>query len=123
MKKIIAICLLLAGTVRADYQEQVSSWMGHSTEELVQTIGYPTRQMLSPAGNMVYIYERSSSAYVAGYQMPSQTYSTTIGPFQQSNTVNGTTLPGYSIPLSCTTSFEIQNSIIVGWSFRGNSCS
>lgn len=105
----------------AKYKAVLDSWVGSPVQSLVDSWGYPAQQMVSPAGNQVYVYQRSGSFVVPA---TSTTYATVSG---YGNTAYGqattTTYGGNTVNLNCATYFEIgPGQTIISWRFQGNNC-
>ncbi len=121
MKKnllFVLLILFISGCETTEgYRKIVESWVGSAEIDLIRSWGAPQHSYQS--GDTKFIaYNSSQSVYIPG---TTPTYTTTvIGNTTYTNTTGG--IPAQNIQLSCGTTFEIRDEIIVSWSFRGNDC-
>ena len=122
MKNRLLIILIMSTAVAScmnseAYAQKLDSWVGHDISELVNSWGYNTGSFQAPNGNMVYVWENSSS-----YTTPVQSNSTStlIGNQVFTNTTNS---GGDTFNFLCRTYFEVNSdNTIVSWQFEGNVC-
>lgn len=110
--------LILSGcATTAAYEKILNGWVGESEERLVRVWGPPVN--VYQTGNKKFLtYSRQSNMYMPG-QAP--TYQTTyIGNTAYTRPVGG--YAGQNIPLSCVTTFELENNYVVSWKWEGNHC-
>lgn len=117
---LLALCasVILAGcATTANYEKLLSSWVGHSELELIRAWGSPVGQYESGGVRFV-TYEQRRNVFIPG---TNPTYQTNIiGNTAYTTAVGGS--PAYNIPLSCRTTFEIQNERVTSWRWEGNGC-
>ncbi len=114
------ISILLTGcfATTAKYEASLDTWMGHSSDELVERWGAPNAVYNKDDGGKILTFVRSSSMYMPG----SNTSNTSYDPWG-GTTTTVTSSPGTTIPLSCKTSFVVSKSgKITSWSYQGNNC-
>lgn len=119
MKRLIlSMCLLtsLMGIAHAEtYKSKMNSWIGHGVEEMVNSWGYASQEMVSPNGNKVYLYERSSTYQQPVFQTPSVVAGMTV--------IHGAQLGGGTYTAYCNTWVEVDSKLlIVTIKWEGNSC-
>jgi hypothetical protein len=111
--------LALSGCIATTegYSQMVNAWVGAPESSLIAQAGPPNRAYAS--GGLTYLtYESSRVAYMPPIAPTYQT--TVIGNTAYTNAYGGS--PGYSIPMSCQTTFVVQRQIIRSVSFKGNDC-
>lgn len=115
---ICAAFLSVAGcATTAKYESVLGSWIGSSELDLVRSWGPPANSY-ETGGTKFIVYSSSRNVQLAG---TAPTYTTNvIGNTAYTNSYGGT--PAQNIAFSCETTFELQNEIIVSWSYRGNDC-
>lgn len=124
MSKIVILIMvfILAGCQTAGkFKKNMDTWIGADAQSLVNQMGYPATTMKAPNGNEVYVYNNSGNLYVP----PTTTYNTTGNIYGNSlySTTNATTSGGYSINLSCTIYFEINDlKKVERVMWKGNNC-
>jgi hypothetical protein len=120
LKRPLGLLVLLGLTAcatTANYERLLSSWVGHSELDLVRAWGSPTGQYES-GGVRFLTYEQRRNVFMPG---TNPTYQTNIiGNTAYTTAIGGS--PAYNIPISCRTTFEIQNQRITNWRWEGNGC-
>lgn len=90
--------LLLAGcSTVTNYQNLLQSWVGSPEQRLVANWGAPS-SVVNEGQVRLLTYVRAGDTYVTGYA------------------------GGWAVPLFCTTTFTLNNGVVVGAQFRGNEC-
>lgn len=117
MKKLLYGMMLLVITACTSYQETLDSWVGASEKELVRSFGAP-KNIYELDGSRFLQFENSGQYFVPPTPVSYQT--------QIVNNVAYTTSyggsPGYVRDLHCSTTFEVIDSKVVSWSYRGTGC-
>tara|TARA_B100000989_G_C19253294_1_gene349007 strand:- start:42 stop:437 length:396 start_codon:yes stop_codon:yes gene_type:complete len=116
----ILISILLTGcfATTEKHEAAVKSWVGHSSDHLVEKWGAPTSVYNKDDGGKILTFVRSGAMFMPG----TSTSNTTYNPYGGSTTTISQS-PGTTIPLSCKTSFVISSTgKITGWSYQGNHC-
>ncbi|MEZ8990095.1 hypothetical protein AB4571_15345 [Vibrio breoganii] len=124
MKKLLLIVVItiLSGCATTErYNAILDTWMGHDTEELVNSWGYPDNSFVAPNGNKVYVYGYQASTYVPQTNYTTTTYNAVGGTLYGNSTTNS--VGGYTVQHNCTTFFEVDESgTLVNWRWKGNAC-
>jgi len=112
---VVSILLLLTPTARAEsYQAKMKSWVGNHADQLMDSWGYPTREM-EIRGYKVYAYENTRQFQVPSFQTPSTYYGGTV--------IHGATIGGGIATRTCNTYFEVNDDeIITNVRWSGNAC-
>lgn len=100
LSRIFIFCggLLLAGCASvAGYQNMLQSWVGSPEPRLLANWGVPT-SIINEGTVKLLTYFKQEGVYVTGYY------------------------GGWAQPLFCTTTFTINNGVVVNAQFRGNEC-
>lgn len=117
---IAATCLGGCATT-GKFRTMMDSWIGASSQSLVNSWGYPDSQMTAPDGNAVYVYNRQGSI-----ALPSTTYTNaTVTGYGNAayGSAYSATYGGGVLQMRCTSYFEIgQDRRIVSWHAQGNAC-
>ena len=114
------LSLFLTGcfATTAKYKAALDTWIGHSSDKLVERWGAPNAVYNKDDGGKILTFVRSGSMYLPG----TNTSNTTYNPYG-GTTTTVTSSPGTTIPLSCKTSFVIsKDGKITSWSYQGNNC-
>ena len=100
-----------------NYANDLNSWLGASETDLIAAWGIPTRSL--DQGNIrILEYHRNYGQMV----MPgTQMHNTTLYP-NSAYTMSTPATPGYSVPMTCTTTFTITGGNVTGWRYNGNNC-
>jgi len=112
LANVLASCATTAG-----YEKLLSSWVGAQEIDLVRSWGPPI-QSYETGGRKFIVYSSSRTVYLPGSAPSYQT--TVIGNTAYTNAVGGS--PPMNIGKSCTTTFELDGSKVVSWSYKGNDC-
>jgi len=114
---LLLLVLFSGCATSGKYKEKVSSWMGSTEQQLIDSWGPP--QSTYTSGSKRYLtYNSSRSVFLPG---SSPTYTTTVyGNTAYTNSTGG--YPDQNIRLSCTTTFTSENGRLVSWRFKGNDC-
>lgn len=95
---LLALTLSSCATTEG-FNKIIQSWVGHDVSHLEKKRGYPSSTIKTSQGNTVYVYGGNVGSMVIDQTM------------------------GFSIPLKCTTYYEIDDSgTIVKVDFKGNNC-
>lgn len=115
---LVLLPLVLSGcATEAKYGKVLDSWVGSTELDLIQKWG-PPQQAYDAGGHRFLVYSSGGNMYMPG---TSPTYQTTmVGNTAYTNSYGGT--PAMNIQLSCVTTFELVESVIKTWSWRGNNC-
>jgi len=116
------LCLLIAAALTAcattaGYEKMLSSWVGVEEIDLIRGWG-PPLQSYEAGGRRFLVYASHRTVYMPGTPPTYQT--TVIGNTAYTNAVGGS--PDMNIGLSCTTTFELDGTQVVSWSYSGNDC-
>lgn len=109
---VLASCATTAG-----YEKLLNSWVGAQEIDLVRSWGPPI-QSYETGGRKFIVYSSSRNVYLPGTAPSYQT--TYIGNRAYTNAVGGS--PAMNTDKSCTTTFELDSSKVVSWSYKGNDC-
>lgn len=110
MKKNSVLCLvfiLISCATQGKYQKRLDTWLGHSENELVSSLGIPNGS-----------YEREINNKKVKYL----TYNSTRNQYIPNGNHIGPGLNGNFVGKHCTTSFAIEDDKIVSWKYDGNDC-
>jgi len=115
---VIFSILFFAGcATQAKYKKVLDTWVGSSELDLIRSWGAPVNTY-EAAGRKFIMY---SSSYNVALPGNNPTYTTNvIGNTAYTNSYGGT--PGQNLLMICETTFEVEEGIIVKWSYRGNDC-
>ena len=115
---ILLVFIFIAGcATEAKYKTKLNTFLGMSPLDLVRQWG-PPQQTYEVEGHQFLVYQQKETTYMQG-SPPSYT-TQFIGNTAYTTSYGGS--PGMFVNLSCTTTFEIDDSKIVNWSFKGNDC-
>jgi hypothetical protein len=115
---IVAFVTVLAScATTAGYEKVLNSWRGAQEIDLVRSWGPPI-QSYEAGGRKFIVYSSRRDVYLPGTAPSYQT--TVIGNTAYTNAVGGS--PAMNIVKSCTTTFELDGSRVVSWSYKGNAC-
>ena len=108
---------LISCTSTENYEKILDSSVGSPEVELVRSWGAP-QQVYETGGRRFLTYSDSRQLTMPG---TAPTYQTTvIGSTAYTSAIGGT--PARNVNLNCETTFEVEGSLIIAWSHRGNSC-
>lgn len=121
MKRLLfsvsAAVILSACATTENYEKILSAWVGAEEIDLVRQWGAPNRTY-EAGGSKFLTYASRQNVYLPG---AAPTYQTTIvGKTAYTTQVGGT--PGYVIGVACITTFEVKDSRVVAWQWRGDDC-
>lgn len=115
---LIALAAVLAScATTAGYEKVLKSWVGAQEIDLVRSWGPPI-QFYEAGGRKFIVYSSRRNVYLPGSAPSYQT--TVIGNTAYTNAVGGS--PAMNISKSCTTTFELDGSKVVSWTYKGNDC-
>lgn len=114
---VILLFALSACATTAGYEKILGSWVGKAEVDLVRSWGPPV-QAYEAGGKKFIVYSSRRNIYVPGTDPTYQTQF--IGNTAYTTAVGGSSAT--NISMSCMTTFELENSRIVSWSYRGNDC-
>ena len=120
MNRYILAAAMLALTscaTRAGFEKVLNSWVGDEEINLVRRWG-PPAQSYEAGGHKFIVYLSQRNVYIPGVAPTYQT--TVVGNTAITNAVGGS--PAMNVGKSCATTFEIEGSRIVSWSYKGNDC-
>lgn len=109
--------VLVSCATTAGYEKVLNSWTGAQEIDLVRSWGPPI-QSYEAGGRKFIVYTSRRNVYMPGAAPSYQT--TVIGNTAYTNPVGGS--PAMNIGMSCTTTFELDGSRVVSWSYKGNDC-
>ena len=114
---VILAAALTACATTAGFEKILNSWVGAEEIDLVRRWGPPV-QSYEVGGRKFIVYTSQRNVHLPGMD---PTYETTVvGDTAYTNVIGGS--PPMNIDMSCTTTFELEGSRIVSWSYRGNDC-
>lgn len=114
---IFAVFALSGCATTAGYEKVLNSWVGAQEIDLVRSWGPPV-QVYEAAGRKFTVYSAKRNVYLPG---TSPTYQTNvIGNTAYTTAVGGS--PAMNIGMSCMTTFELEGSRVVSWTYKGNDC-
>jgi hypothetical protein len=114
---IICLAMLSACATTAGYEKALNAWLGSQEIDLVRSWGPPV-QTYETSGRKFIVYSSQSNVYIPGTAPSYQT--TVVGNTVYSTPVGGS--PAMNISQSCVTTFELDGSRILSWSYKGNDC-
>lgn len=95
---LLAVVLICGCATVANYQANLKTWVGQSEQNLQTSWGAPAS--ITQNGNITeFTYVQNDGEYV-----------------------NGGYGRRWATPLYCTTTFSVQNGIVIGAQFQGNEC-
>lgn len=97
---VVASCATTGG-----YESTLQPWAGAQEVELIRAWGTPASSY-EAGGRKFIVYESRRQFHLPGSS--------------GAGLAGGS--PGMDVELSCTTTFELENSKVVSWSYRGNGC-
>jgi hypothetical protein len=106
---IASVIVLASCATTADYKDVLGSWAGAPEAELVRDWGRPL-QSYEAGGRKFIVYESRRTLHLPG----TAPIYTSAGPAGGS--------PAMDVEMSCTTTFELANSKVISWSYKGNDC-
>ena len=119
---VVISSVVTACATTANYEAKLNTWIGHSTEELVDAWGYPSKKITAPNGNAVYVYNTAETYRTPAYVSPRYTTVTVRGNTAYATTTGGARYGGQVVRQQCTTWFEVNNNKIVKWRHQGSMC-
>lgn len=120
MSRFLFICIavvLTACATTAGYEKALNTWLGMQEIDLVRSWG-PPLQTYETGGRKFIVYSSRRNVYQPGTPPTYQT--TVVGNTVYTNRIGGS--PGIIIDRSCTTTFELDGTQVVSWSYNGNDC-
>lgn len=108
------LAILMACTT---YQETLESWVGASEKALLREFGAP-QSSYELEGSRFLKFERAGQFVVPPTPVSYETI--VINDRVYTRPYGGS--PGYVRNLYCSTTFEIIESVVVSWSYRGTGC-
>lgn len=114
---IVGAIALSACATTAGYEKVLNSWVGSQELELVRSWGPPV-QAYEAGGRKFIMYSSQRNVYIPGVAPTFRT--NVIGTTAYTTAVGGS--PASNISKACTTTFEIDNTRVVSWSYKGNDC-
>ncbi len=114
---IALVTVLVACATTTGYKKVLNSWIGAQEVDLIRSWGPPI-QSYEAGGRKFIVYSSSRNVYLSGTAPSYRT--TVIGKTAYTNAVGGS--PARNIDMSCTTTFELDGTQVVSWSFKGNDC-
>jgi|SRR5699024_2476996 len=117
MKKLFYSVLVLALTACTTYQETLDRWVGATEKELVREFGAP-QSSYEVEGSRFLKFERAGQYVVPPTPVSYETV--VVNDRAYTRAYGGS--PGYVRDLYCSTTFEIVESKVVSWSYRGSGC-
>jgi hypothetical protein len=113
----VVVFALSGCATTAGYEKVLASWVGAQEVDLVRSWGPPV-QAYEAGGRKFIVYSDRRNVYLAG---TSPSYRTNVvGNTAYTTAVGGS--PGMNVGMSCTTTFELEGSRVVSWSYKGNDC-
>ncbi len=117
MLAVVGAIAVSACATTAGYEKLLNSWVGSTELDLVRKWGPPV-QSYEAGGRKFMVYSSQRNLHIAGVAPTYQT--NVIGSTAYTRAVGGS--PASNISLACTTTFELANSHVVSWSYKGNDC-
>jgi hypothetical protein len=114
---ILFVALLAACATTAGYEKILNSWVGMQELDLVRSWG-PPAQTYETGGRKFIVYTSRRNVYMPGVAPSYQT--TVVGNTAYTNQIGGS--PAMNIGMSCATTFELDGTRIISWSYKGNDC-
>jgi len=115
---LLAVAVVLTScATTAGYEKSLNSWVGAEEADLVRAWG-PPDQTYEAGGRKFIAYASQRNVYLPGTPPAYQT--TVLGNTVYTNPVAGTA--PVDVVMSCMTTFELQGSKILSWSYKGNAC-
>lgn len=120
MKLLLAVgaFLMLTGcATAAKYEESLNTMVGKTEVDLIRAWGAPAQSY--ETGNSKFLtYESNNRAILPGTP---PAYTTTYnGGYSYSTPIGGSS--PVSIPMRCSTTFELEGGVVKSWRYEGNSC-
>ena len=114
---LAAFMALSACATTAGYEKILNSWVGTQEVDLVRSWGPPV-QSYEAGGRKFISYSSRRNVYIPG---TAPTYQTNvIGNTAYTTAVGGS--QAMNVGMSCSTTFELEGSRVVSWSYKGNDC-
>ena len=115
---VIIILIALSGcATTAGYEKLLNSWVGAQEVDLIRSWGPPV-QAYEAGGRKFVAYSSRRNVYLPG---TAPTYRTNVvGNTAYTTAVGGS--PAMNVDMSCMTTFELEGSRVVSWSYKGNDC-
>jgi hypothetical protein len=114
---LLTVSMLSSCATQAGYKKVLDSWVGHTELELVRAWGPPVRAH-DISDSRFLEFHRSGNLVLPGSD---PTYTTTVIGNTAYTTSSGGSSPT-NIALSCATTFEVRNGVIISWRYQGNNC-
>jgi uncharacterized membrane protein len=114
---IIFLLVLSACATTAGYEKMLDSWVGAQEIDLVRSWG-PPAQAYEAGGRKFIAYASQRNVYVPGTAPTYQTQ--VVGNMAYTRAVGGS--QAMNIGKSCMTTFELDGTRVVSWSYKGNDC-
>lgn len=114
---VIGLVALSGCATTAGYEKMLDSWVGAQEIDLVRRWG-PPQQSYEAGGRKFIAYSAQRNVYVPGVAPTYQT--NVIGNTAYTTAVGGS--PSMNISKLCITTFELDASRVVSWSYKGNDC-
>jgi len=111
---IALLSMLAACAAGVGYTEVIDSWIGKPESDLLRSWGSPT-QVHDVGARRVIVYVSQRNIHVPG----SPPLNISSGGAYVGRIEAG---PGWNITVSCTTTFELVDSVVVSGSFKGDDC-
>ena len=112
-----ATVLLSACATTAGYEKLLNSWVGVQEVDLVRSWG-PPMQAYEAGGRKFILYSSQRNVFIPGVAPTYQTR--VVGNTAYTSAVGGS--PAMNVGMACVTTFELENSRVVSWSWKGNDC-
>lgn len=114
---IMSVLALSACATAAGYEKVLKSWVGAQEIDLVRSWGAPA-QVYEAGGRKFIAYSSRRNVYLPGIAPTYQT--NVVGNTAYTTAVGGS--PATNIGMSCLTTFELDASRVVSWTYKGNDC-
>ena len=115
---VTVLTLLLAGcATTAGYEKLLDSWVGAEEVDLVRSWGPPQRAY-ETGGRKFLAYSERRNVHYPG--RPPAYITTVVGNTAYSNPIGGS--PAMNVRSTCITTFELQGTKVVAWSWKGDDC-
>lgn len=114
---IVGAIALSACATTAGYEKVLNSWVGSQELDLVRSWG-PPAQAYEAGGSKFLLYSSQRNVYIPGVAPTLRT--SVIGTTAYTTAVGGS--PASNISKACVTTFELVNSRVASWSYKGNDC-
>lgn len=126
---VLSTIFLFSCATSAKYDKKLENWVGKPVSSLETQWGRPAHIKMFKNGDSIVTYIKSKDIYVPteyivfnqGYTL-SQGATVTPYPTNSANFMDTEELVGYNAEYICKTSFLVQNGMITGWKWWGNTC-